>query len=287
MKIAILSGGETRERDISIASAKNIQGIIHFAETKLFILPEKLDVFIEERKRFDVVIPMIHGKGGEDGSIQGLLETLKIPYIFSGIGAHSIALDKKRSKQIAVMLGYNVPQEKIEYPAFAKPRFGGSSVASGFCSSQSEYDALAQNSVEEYLLEEPITGREFTVGIIQHEHELITLPVIEIITPKDSFFGFEEKYNPDKLAREICPAEIPEELTGRLHKIALNIHREFDIRHISRTDFIVDSDGKIFFLEVNTIPGMTTMSLIPKMLKRANIDLGELIKKWCVDVTTN
>jgi D-alanine-D-alanine ligase len=281
MKIAIITGGNSAERDVSIASAKNIAELVDFATVETFIFPEDENKFTKTYKIFDLAIPVIHGKGGEDGSIQGLFESLGIPYLFSGVEAHAIGIDKKRTKQVVNKLGYMAPRDvnKNDFPFFAKPRFGGSSVNSGLCNSEQDYLKLNQN--EELILEEPIRGREFTVGVIEHKGEALALPVIEIVTASDTFFDYEQKYNSEKLAQEICPAQIPQVLSDKLKSIALAVHMQLGVKHISRSDFIVREDGEIYFLEINTIPGMTNTSLIPKMLKTANLDFKELLKEWC------
>ena len=285
MKIAIFTGGISGERPVSISSAKNVQTLLDFAESEVFTLPEDIDKYLAVYKDFDIVIPVIHGKGGEDGSIQGFLETLGIPYIFSGIEAHAIGRDKKRSKQIAELLGYTVSKEidnkNPSFPLFAKPRFGGSSVSSGLCKSQVDFDVLTKGNTEEFILEEVVRGREFTVGVIEKDGKSIPLPVIEIVTPENTFFDFEHKYNPENLAREICPAEIDAALSNKLQSAALAVHNEVGVKHMSRSDFIVTDSNQVFFLEINTIPGMTNTSLIPKMLRTAGLDLKQLFKEWC------
>lgn len=284
MNIAIITGGETGEREVSIRSAENIAAVIDFGKVKTFVFPEERSDFITEASQFDVVIPVIHGKGGEDGSVQGLCENLDLPYIFSGITAHAIAIDKQFTKEIVATLGITTSQTTDTFPCFVKPRNGGSSVASKYCQSEEEYTELKQQYKNiEFIKEFPIKGREFTVGVIGHDTEVKVLPVIEIV-PKGEFFDFENKYNPDKLAQEICPANINNELKTELQRQALLVHQHLQVKHISRTDFMITSEGDIFFLEINTIPGMTGTSLIPKMLAEDRISLGQLIKSWCEEV---
>lgn len=281
MKIAVITGGETGERDVSLRSAHNISHIIDFAEVETYIFLEGREKFISNSKNIDLVIPVIHGKGGEDGSLQGLCEHLNIPYVFSGISTHAIAIDKVYTKEIVASLGIVTPEHMDIFPCFAKPRYGGSSVASKLCNSREELEELILNNTNlEFVTEKPIKGREFTVGIIERGEERLPLPVIEII-PRGTFFDFENKYNPEKLASEICPARIEDSLASELQRQALVIHSHLKAKHISRSDFIITEDGRIFFLEINTIPGMTETSLIPKMLKIADLSLRELIKGWC------
>jgi D-alanine-D-alanine ligase len=284
MRIAIITGGETGERNISIKSSDNVANLIDFAETKTFIFPEEKNLFLNSVKNFDVVVPVIHGAGGEDGTLQNLLEDLNVRYIFSGIETHKIGIDKTRTKKLVTHIGINSPKEITDFPVFVKPRFGGSSIASKLCNSQEELDTLIQNNSNiEFIKEEPIRGREFTVGIIEDSEKIFALPVIEII-PKGAFFDFENKYNPEKLALEICPANISETVSMELQRQALAVHNLLKAKHMSRSDFIVTSNNEIYFLEINTIPGLTNTSLIPKMLKQEDISLKELFKNWCLNI---
>ena len=287
MRIALITGGVTGEKEVSIRSAENVQRTIDFAEVNTFIFPEDKDTFLSEHASYDIVIPVIHGIGGEDGSLQGFLKTLKVPYIFSDITAHAIGINKRLTKQIATSLDLTVIPEtfpsELKFPLFAKPNCGGSSVASKLCISKEELDQLISSHPHiDFIFEEPIKGREFTVGIIEKSKETIPLPVIEII-PKGEFFDFENKYNPEKLATEVCPADISNELSKKLQTLALTIHQGIGAKHISRSDFIITPENKIYFLEINTIPGMTDTSLIPKMLKEVNISLRGLLEEWCLE----
>ncbi len=280
MKIGIITGGSTGEREISIKSAKNICNAIDFAEIETFIFPDDIDNFFNVRKNLDVVIPVIHGVGAEDGSLQVFLETLGIPYIFSGIQAHSIGIDKRKTKEIVSKLGIKVPREIDTFPLFAKPNLGGSSVGSKLCNDKEELDKLfGENVGIDFILEESIKGREMTVGVVEKDGKNLILPVIEII-PKGEFFDFESKYDPEKLAEEICPAKIDADIYKELQRQALVCHQTIGAKHISRSDFFVTEDNEIYFLEINTIPGMTDTSLLPKMLKEERVELKNLLKEW-------
>lgn len=280
MKIGIITGGTTGEREVSIRSAKNIKSAIDFSEVETFIFPEEIENFLKVRESFKVVIPVIHGVGAEDGSVQGFLEILGIPYIFSSIQAHSIGIDKRKTKEIVSKLGILVAKEINSFPLFAKPNFGGSSVASQLCHNKEELEKLMlENPGVEFILEEPIKGREVTVGIIEKGGKKIVLPVIEVI-PKGGFFDFDSKYNPDMLAEEVCPAKVDTFIYKELQRQALVAYEAIGASHISRVDFFLTADNKIYFLEINTIPGMTDTSLVPKMLREEGIELGELLKEW-------
>lgn len=287
MNIAIITGGESGEREVSINSAKNIASLIGFAETKTFVFPEDTTNFIDQRSNFDLALPIVHGAGGEDGVLQEFLHELQMPFIFSGADAHRIGIDKHLTKVIAQELNVTVPQQFFEnnllFPLFAKPRAGGSSLASQTCETREELNQLLDsNAGTEFIFEQPILGREFTVGVIERSGQALALPVIEIIS-KSGFFDYKSKYDPENLAEEVCPANIDVVLAEELMATALKIHQKCGIRHMSRSDFILGPDGKVYFLEINTIPGLTKTSLVPKMLFAANIKLEDLLQEWVME----
>lgn len=285
MKIAIITGGTTGEREVSISSAKNIQTLLG-KQSSIFIFPEDEQKFISEHANFDVVVPMIHGKGAEDGELQEFLGSINMPYIFSSPAVHAIGIDKIATKKVTQPLDMSVPQEfSLEnptFPVFAKPQHGGSTVSSAVCNSFEELKNLMSTTGEAFLLEEVISGREFSVGVIDKSGNCIALPVTEII--HNGVFDYDSKYNPDKLAQEICPADIDASLAHKLQKLAVSVHTLLGVKHISRSDFIVTADGLVYFLEINTIPGMTKTSLIPNMMSIAGIDLGDQLSEWCKEV---
>lgn len=281
MKIAIITGGESGERDISIKSAENIKNLLDFAKTETFIFPEDKPIFLNKAQNFDIVIPIIHGIGGEDGEVQRLCQTRNLPFLFSSPEVHALTIDKLETKKIVEALGITCPKLITTYPLFAKPRFGGSSLATKVCNSEKELTDLKNTyPTTEFITEELVKGKEYTVGVIEVEAEHRPLPVIEII-PQGDFFDFENKYIPEKMAAEICPAQISDSLASKLQQLALTIHTKLGVRHISRSDFIITPDNNIYFLEINTIPGMTAVSLLPKMLTTANLSLKEIIREWC------
>jgi D-alanine-D-alanine ligase len=283
MKIAIITGGDTGEREVSIKSAENIRALIDFGEIETFVFPEQKLEFITDVKKFNLVIPMIHGEGGEDGALQGFLELLGVPYLFSGVSAHAIAIDKKFTKEVVAAIGIISPPETNQFPAFVKPRRGGSSVMSKFFSEKSDAKLMIQENPDiEFMVESPIHGREFTVGVIECAGMITLLPVIEIVTQSE-FFDYESKYNLAKLANEICPANIDKKLTDELQRQALLVHTHLGARHMSRSDFILDENNHIYFLEINTIPGMTNTSLIPKAVSVLGLSMREVLKDWCND----
>lgn len=291
-RIALLTGGESSEREIALRSAKNVAEVLgNIFEVVTFDIPSELSAFLERRSEFSAVIPVLHGVGGEDGTIQGFLETLKIPYIFSGVQAHAVAMDKERTKILVSANGVRTPKSvtvrsgdsvAFDHPVVVKPFDGGSSVATAVARSQNELDAAIAKGLEfstAVLVEDFVQGDEYTVAVVDIDGKTKALPVIAI-RPKEGFFDFESKYNAATLADEICPAPISEELTSSLQSMALTAHRTLGCRHVSRTDIMVDAAGTAWFLETNTIPGMTGTSLLPKALKAGGHSFADTLRGW-------
>ncbi len=283
MKTAIITGGVGFERPISLRSAQAVAGWIPDSVT--YVFPEDLEKFLAERSSIDLVVPMIHGVGGEDGALQGLCEHLNMPYIFSGIEAHAIGLDKVRTKQLAGLAGVPIARryasvEEVTGPVFAKPQFGGSTENSQVCESREVLqELLDSNPNTDFIIEDCVRGREFTVGVVEYNGELKAMPPIEIVA-KDGLFDFESKYNPEKLAKEICPADITPELDAKLRAQAVTMHEMIGARHLSRSDFIVQEDGTAVFLEINTIPGMTATSFIPNFIHHIGLTMKDALSAW-------
>jgi D-alanine-D-alanine ligase len=289
-KIAILTGGESSEREIGIASAKNVfVALKDRYELSLFDFPEDIKNFLNTYQEFDLVVPVFHGPGGEDGVIQGFLKTLGLKFIFSEVEAHAIGMDKSISKFLAESAGlltapYRVlyKKEKINYekPLVVKPMAGGSSIGIQIVNDQKTLDQAIANAFEysdKVLIEDYISGDEFTVPVVYKDGFSLALPVIQIKS-KNKFFDYESKYDA-ALVEEICPAKISEDLANKLKSQALKIHELIGARHISRSDFIVSADS-IYFLEINTIPGMTDNSLLPKAIKAQGLDFSFLLSSW-------
>ncbi len=284
MHLAIVTGGRGTERNVSLASAKNVQRALKEEKTEVYVFPEDLNRFLESRTQISCVIPVMHGEGGEDGELQGFLQTLGIPYLFSGMEAHMLGMDKKQAKRLAQLNGLRVAksytQKDAVFPVFVKPRRGGSSIQTGRVKNQEELNVFLKEAKEEMLIEQCITGSEFTVGVIEDEDGNVqALPVTEI-RPKGEFFDYQSKYNEAELAEEICPANISEQLAQELQRQAVKIHEELGARHLSRSDFIVTEKEEIYFLEINTIPGMTDTSLVPKALREVGISLTRAMEGW-------
>ena len=290
-KIAILTGGESSEREIALLSSQFIKAQTErFFSVDVFDFPKDLDKFVNTRSQYVLAIPVFHGRGGEDGQIQGLLETLKIPYLFSGIDGHSVGMNKIFSKMMAQTIKISQPDYQIassgqailfKSKSVVKPYDNGSSVGVFIVNNQKELDqALAQvyKISTKAIIEEHLEGEEYTVAVVDQKGKPQALPVIWIRPKKNNFFDYESKYS-DNGSDEICPAPMDKKLSDKLQQVAIKIHQTWGLKHLSRSDFIVKNQ-KSYFLEVNTIPGLTKNSLVPKAVKAAGLDFGLLLRDW-------
>jgi D-alanine-D-alanine ligase len=243
----------------------------------------------------------LHGMYGEDGTIQGMLELLGIPFVGSGTLASALAMDKAMAKKIFFADGLPTPRGHLVerntflahpeqamapllplLPVVVKPLRQGSSIGIVMVNEQAELASALRTAFEyddRVLVEQRIMGRELTVGVIGVE-SLQALPPIEIV-PKRSFFDYQAKYDA-ALADEICPAQIPEHITAEAQALAIRAHQALGCRGLSRTDFIWGTDG-LTILEVNTLPGLTENSLIPKAARAAGIAFPELLDRLLQD----
>jgi D-alanine-D-alanine ligase len=239
----------------------------------------------------DVAFIALHGPWGEDGKIQAVLETFGIPYTGSGVLASALAMDKAMAKTVLAAAGIDVPRGVVVFapadrptippPSIVKPVENGSSVGVSMVDDAKDYPAAIAEALRydhRALVEERLFGTELTVGVIGPDHDLQALPVIEIV-PKRAFFDYRAKYD-SGLSDEICPARVPDAVATRAQDIALRAHRALGCRAISRTDLIWSpADDRMVALEVNTMPGMTANSLVPKAARVAGISFPELVER--------
>jgi D-alanine-D-alanine ligase len=251
----------------------------------------------EGRPGIDVAFVALHGPFGEDGTVQGLLELLGIPYVGSGVLASALAMDKVVSKKLFTFEGIPTPRgvvlERVDFradrrsvleralrvmPAVVKPARQGSSIGMSLVREPAAMDGALEEAFgydAEALVEEQVLGTELTVGILGNR-ELRALPVVEIVAKRD-FFDYRAKYDPD-LSQEICPARIPAAVSAEAQALALKAHRALGCRGFSRVDMIHGKEGLVV-LELNTIPGMTVNSLLPKAAKVAGLSFSELLER--------
>jgi len=247
--------------------------------------------------RIDVAFLALHGPYGEDGTLQGMLDLLGIPYVGSGTLSSALAMDKVMARKVFEAEGIPTARgavlERFDFaanpklalrrvadfvPAVVKPSRQGSSIGMSLVSETAELQPALEEAFRydsRVLVEERVIGTELTVGVIGNR-ELTTLPVVEIV-PKRAFFDYRAKYDP-ALCEEICPARIPSKVASAAQRLAIRAHRALDCRGLSRVDLIRGARGLVV-LEVNTMPGMTINSLLPKAAQAAGIPFGELLHR--------
>ncbi len=298
LKVALLCGGKSSEREISFKSGRQVKAALPADKYEVIIYDPAKDLakLVQDASNIDVALVMLHGRYGEDGTVQGLLDLLGIPYQCSGVLASALAMDKIMAKRIFRLVGLQVPKDivlnqgenyqpaeiilRLGLPLVVKPSDGGSSIALNLVKTEAELtkavaDALVHSKT--VLIEEYIEGREITGGVLGNK-DLIALPLVEIVPQGGhEFFDYEAKYTPG-LTREICPAPLPEEITIKAKKCALKAHQALGCKGYSRTDMIIRGN-EIYVLELNTIPGMTEISLFPQAARAMGIGFSELLEK--------
>ncbi len=291
MKVLLIAGGWSPERNISLMGAEPIRRALLELGHKvtLFKLDENFDAMLEAAKRHDAAFLNLHGQPGEDGLVQALLDRIGCPYQGTDAAGSFLALHKAAAKAVFRQAGLNTPKSlfltampeegwepPLAYPLFAKSNTGGSSLHLFRLINPSELRPALQQIFEsgsEALLEAFIPGREVTCGVLGNK----ALPPI-LISPKNAFFDYHDKYS-EADAVEICPAPLPQELLRRVQEAALAAHQALGLSGYSRADFIVREDGEIFILEINTLPGMTDVSLVPKAAAAAGLSYVSLVGK--------
>lgn len=294
-KIAVLLGGTSSERNISIKSGNSIvQSLLKSGFDAYSIDTRDYSIINLKKDKFDKAYIALHGKGGEDGSIQGVLEYLKIPYTGSGIMASAISIDKFRTKLL--WKSYNLPIVpdvyikkknaiplnsftikkilKLKFPILIKPNNQGSSIGITLVSSMKELSKaidIAFSYNDDILIEKFIKGKEYTVTILNQK----TLPTIHIST-KNNFYDYNAKYKSFS-TQYSCPSGLNIIQEKKLKKIAILAWNALSCKGCGRIDVILDKTNKFWLLEVNTIPGMTNRSLVPMAAKEAGISFDELI----------
>ena len=301
-KVTVLMGGISAERDVSLDSGKACAKALSEIGFDVTSLDAK-DDFIEKliKNKPDKVFNALHGRFGEDGSIQGLLEHLKIPYTHSGILSSAIAMDKLTSKKIFKDAKISSPEyqviktledfqsSKIGYPCVVKPNNEGSSVGVYIFNEPKKSDEETIISLlKKYtflILEKYIPGREIQVAVMGSK----ALGGIEIV-PTRSFYDYEAKYSANAKTKHIIPVKINEADYKKILDMALQAHNILGCRGVTRSDFRYnesDKLNKIYILEVNTQPGMTSLSLVPEIANYYGISFNELVKWIINDASTN
>jgi len=312
-RVAVLMGGTSLEHDVSMRSGAQVLSVLEggvevviersgawtVAGTKHEAIGAALD---DVRARADVVFVALHGPFGEDGTVQGFLQTAGLPYTGSGVAASSLAMDKVRTKLVYQASGLPTPDfavfrprgfevAKVEAaaarlgaPAAVKLTCNGSSFGVSFPKTEAAIVEAVSRHVqagEEVVVERFVKGTELTCGVLEDgaAGTLEALPVTEIVpTAKYEFFDYEAKYTPGA-TDEITPARIPDALRDRVQTLALTAHEVLGCRDMSRTDVLVGADGAPLLIETNTIPGFTKQSLLPQAAAAAGISFAELVRR--------
>lgn len=337
MKIIVLAGGLSTERDVSLSSSAGICRTLLEKGHDAFLLdvfmgfpydsdkleevftlpnhgldivnnisteepdleairasrPDQSDCFlgpnvIELCRMADITFLGLHGGEGENGKLQATFDLLGIRYTGPDSLGCAVAMDKGLTKHIFLQAGVDTPKGTcihknknkkaladlgLELPVVVKPCSGGSSIGVYIAHTQEEYEDALEKSFryeDEVVIEQYIKGREFACGIIDDK----ALPPIEII-PKTGFFDYANKYQ-DGATKEVCPADIPQDIAERMQALTVRAFHALKLNVYSRADFILDEDGNLYCLEVNTLPGMTAASLLPKEANAAGIEYGDL-----------
>ena len=297
-------GGVSSEHEISLSSGRNVLAYLDKNKyiAKLVIISKKGDWIMGGRKTaankavkgVDVVFNALHGEYGEDGCIQGLLDSFGKKYTGSGVLASALGMDKIKSKELFQYYGLNVPNyivldkksdsAKINFKKLGniwviKPAYLGSSVGVSIVKNKKDLKKAINRAFEKcakVIVEKYIDGQEMTCGVLDNFNgqEYFALPITEIIPPPGRFFDYQVKYNGS--TQEITPARINKSLAKKIQEIAIQAHEILGCKGYSRTDFIVKAN-RIYILEVNTLPGLTKESLFPKAAWVAGIEFLELL----------
>ena len=311
-KVAVIEGGYSKEKAISIKSAKTVFDNLDrtiFLPIRVLIDKNEWVAYDEEgrytidkndfsykkneiKNNFDYAFILIHGTPGEDGKLQGYLDMIGVPYNTSSASTMALTFQKFHCNQFLKNFGINVPGaslikpediideeitlKKVGLPCFVKPTDGGSSFGVTKVKKESEFlPAIKEafNHGSEVIVEENILGSEVTCGVFYNNEEIQVLPITEIIS-ENEYFDYDAKYNGK--SREVTPAELDEETTNKIKALTKKIYGILGMKGIVRMDYILTKDEAPFLIEINSVPGMTKESIIPQMAKVDSIELSFL-----------
>jgi len=322
--IALIAGGDSGEHDISIKSAAVVAQNIPSNKYHVYLIEVKGGSWIYrhdtfgkididkndfsltidgEKILFDTVFNAIHGTPGEDGKILGYFEMLGIPFTSSSAISSGLTFNKSYCNKVVGAAGVKVARsvhlidsyaydaakilKTVSLPCFVKPNQGGSSVGMSKVKKAEELvpaieKAFAEDS--QVLIEEYIEGRELTMGMFEYQGELISFPITEVIS-KNEFFDFEAKYDAS-LNEEITPADISDDIKIHIENTAERLYQILNLRGVVRFDFIASKEG-LNFIEVNTVPGLSTESLVPQQIRKMGLRIGDVFDMMLMSVIDN
>jgi D-alanine-D-alanine ligase len=292
-KVAVLFGGTSAEREVSLNSGARVLAALRAQGIDAHPF-DPAEQPLDALKGYDRAFIALHGRHGEDGTIQGALELMHIPYTGSGVMASALGMDKFRTKLLWQAAGLPIPEyallaadsdfadieDELGLPIFVKPAHEGSSIG---ITKVAEHGRLREAWAEAarhdplVIAERGVMGGEYTVGIIGRGADMVALPIIRI-EPATDWYDYEAKYNRDD-TRYLCPCGLPEAKEMEIRKGALEAFRILGGRGWGRVDFLMDEEGNHCFLEVNTSPGMTDHSLVPMAARVAGMDYPALVRR--------
>ena len=289
-KVLVLMGGWSNEREISLVSGSFVYDSLIKSGVNTVRLDLKKNNLNEiEQINPDRVFIILHGKGGEDGEIQKYLDSLNIPYTGSNSESSKLCMNKRSTKEILLSNNILTPnyeniskmklssiKEKFQYPFIVKPSAEGSSIGVYIVENDSDLEkaiSANENISSDFIAEDYVKGVEYTVGILGDS----ALPVIKLLPP-GKFYDFNAKYESDNM-RYICPSQLDDSMEDKLKKISLNCFKACGCRGWGRIDIIIDEKGNPWVIELNTVPGMTSHSLVPLAAKQRDIDFENLVLK--------
>ena len=298
IRVAVLAGGWSEEREVSLKSGKAVYAALNRERYDVTIYDPRndLEVLTKRRTEIDLAFILLHGKFGEDGRVQGMLDILQIPFVGSGVLSSAMAMNKQIAKDVCRGVGLRVAEEvilkqgerfsvkrliaKLGSPVVIKPVSEGSSIGISIAHGREEILKGIEKAFEydaEVMAEEYLDGTEITCCVLGNQ-VLETLPVVEIIPDvSHSFFDYEAKYEPGA-TDEICPATIAPALAEEAASCAKKAHRALKCSVWSRSDMII-RDEALYLLETNTLPGMTETSLFPLAARRAGMTFSDLLDR--------
>ena len=294
-RVAVLCGGDSREREVSLRSGKAVCDALNEAGFNADCIDLRSMNEIECVRGYDGVFIAMHGDWGEGGILQAGLEAMKTAYTGSGPKASALAMDKWKACEIFRNAGIRIPKgillpddfsdavSKLGRNIVVKPCSGGSTVGITILNDatpeklNSAYELAIESYDGSVMAEEYISGREFTCAVWEHNGETEALPVIEIV-PHAGFYDYTNKYT-SGATEYIVPAVVESEISECIADFAVRAHKSLGCSGYSRSDFRVDSEGRVYILEVNTAPGMTATSLVPKAARAVGISMSEFVSE--------
>ena len=298
LKIGVLFGGKSAEHDVSISSSKNIIDALDKNKYQIFpIKIEKNGEFdLDSVKKMDLIFPVLHGPYGEDGSMQGLLKILGMPFVGPSVLGSALGMDKDVMKRlfrdanipigkfITVYAGEKISFEKVKkvlgLPMFIKPANMGSSVGINKVKNKKEWEEAIKDAFlydSKIVIEENINGQEVECSVLGNENPMAS--IVGEIVPKNDFYSYKAKYIDEDAALLLIPARLSKTITKKVQNLAIKVFQTLNCEGMGRVDFFVKKNGEVIVNEINTIPGFTAISMYPKLWEASGIPLSKLLDR--------